>query len=201
MILTPAFIEKVCQIKSNQIIKEQITPVASKLTYENIEFFVELERLQIIEKNIVDFTKPKAVDYFEKYISTLEYTPTFICGINLNVTIKEFNPKTIDTAIKDKKQIINVLKTNSVTITSEEVFNEDKTNTWNGYNFKYKKDDDAFLLLGFRKKDDSIVMNLNYEIKGLNKKKERFKKIRQNLNSLVKENIKFLNYFIGKDNK
>lgn len=197
MILTAPFLkEQICKFEPKTPPKGQTTPVVSQFKYDNLEFFVELERLQFIERGISDFKESKAIGCFERYLTILEYTPVFICGINLNATVTEFDPKLIDTILNDKNKIVKLLEADSVMIGSQEVVDKDTAKTWTSYDLKYPAGDNEFLLLGFRKKDDAITINFNYEVKGLDKEKDRLKKLGQNLNKVVAAHIKLAALFI-----
>jgi hypothetical protein len=86
-ILTPSFLSEHCGYKaiSNSKPKGQTSPVASVIDFENITFLVELEKFQIMEKNLSNFKDNTIIDLALNYLQKLRFTPLFVMGINFNV--------------------------------------------------------------------------------------------------------------------
>lgn len=196
-ILTSKFLSEVCKFEFKEKPKGQATPVIANIEYGNLQFIVELEKLQILERDVSNFYDSKIIDYFEKYLTTLEHTPVFVCGINLNTTITEFNIENINKNLKSRDKIFNILETKKIIMDKKEIMGKDKVGSWIVYNFEYPRGDNTIFHLNFRKKDTVITMNFNYEIRGLREDRTRVKKIGQYFKNLIQKNEKILASFFG----
>lgn len=194
-ILSPNFLREICKFKFKEEPKGQTIPVVANIEYGNLQFMVELEKLQILERNISNFDDSKVIDYFEKYLTILEYTPIFVCGINLNTTITEFNIENMNKNIKNRDKIFNILETKEVIIDKKETVSKEKKEDWIAYNFLYSGEDNTIFRLNFRRKDTIVTVNFNYEVRGLEKDRTRIKKLGQNFKNLTQKNKNILTSF------
>lgn len=195
-VLTSKFLSETCKLKFKEKPEGRTTPVVANINYGNVQFAVEWEKLKILERDVGSFYGSKIIHYFEKYITILEYTPISVCGINLNTTITELNIGNIDKNLTSKNRMFNILETKKAIIEKTEFVGEDKVDSWITYNFIYTGEDNTVFRLNLRKKDTAIIVNLNYEIRGLREDRDRVKKIGQDFESLIQKNEKTLTLLI-----
>ena len=60
-ILTPKFLSEVCEFEFKEKPKGKITPVVTNIKYGNLQFIVELEKLQILERDVSNFCDSKII--------------------------------------------------------------------------------------------------------------------------------------------
>lgn len=193
-ILTPIFLKDVCKLHFPDPPRGETTPVISRLNYGKVSFLVELERMQVKEDEVVSYKDSKIIDYFTRYITTLQYTPLFLCGVNLNTTVHEFNPKKINHKIEDIKLISQLLESTTMMIDRKEKLKDD-TKDWKIYNFKTLLPDRMALQLNFKKENAKIIINLNYEVGGFNNSLEKIKKLNQGIEMIINKNNVILESF------
>lgn len=196
-ILTSAFLTDKCKLKFEEKPEGNTTPIVASIKYGNIQFIVELEKFQIVEKNIADFHKTKIIDYFEKYITILEYTPIFICGVNLNTTMSDYNESKLNEILKSYDHIFNIFKADEMVIDKKEIINKSNSaEEWLAYNFVCSGGNNTITRLNLKKtKDTSIIVNFNFEIKNLEKEKERIKTIGRKIENLIQEHGNIIKEF------
>ena len=92
-------------------------PVMTNIGYDNIDFFIDLERFQIMQKvEGLEFTN-KVIEIMFNYLKTLKYTPINIIGINLNSKIFSENNKRLIDNLNDEKIIYDIFKTKEYVFT------------------------------------------------------------------------------------
>ena len=128
-----------------------------------------------------------------------QQAPVFVCGINLNMTITEYDIENINKNLRNRDKILNILETKEITIDRKEFMDKEKVESWIAYNFEYSGEDNTVFRLNFRKKDTVITMNLNYEIRSLREDRGRVKKIGQYFENLIQKNEKILASFFEGD--
>ena len=195
-ILTPSFLKDVCEFKFDVEPSGQTLPVAANIKYGNIDFFVELEKLQIREDLPQDYKSSKIVEYFEKYLSVLTYTPIFVCGINFNSTISDLKLDAFLSNIKDRKKILALLKADKVVVDTKEVAKKDEPETWLSSNLTDTLEPNTLFRLNLKKEKDTVVVNLNYEIRTLEQDRKKAHVIHTNFLSLIEENQRLLSCFL-----
>jgi len=193
-ILTPQFLSETFGIKFEKEPKFQLTPVLATVDCGDVLFLAELEKLQIVNKNLDDFRKTKIIDYFEQYLEVLKYTPIFVCGINLNTEVSVSGSAYLKN-FKDKAKIFESLETNELTIDYKETISKDGREDWISYNFEFVGKDNTVFRLNFRKKDVNVAVNFNFEVKDLETDRTRIKMISRNFEYLIQRNEKILNSF------
>jgi len=186
-ILTPNFIREVCKLELDGTPQGQTTPVVSNLQWGNILFLVEMERILVQETNIANFKDTKVIQYFERYLGILSHTPVFVCGLNLNVSLHDFDIGIIDNNLLNKDRMLRILKTDVVTIEKKEIIKKDSLE-WQVYNFVYPSEDKTQFRLNLRKNQGIITFNFNYEISDLNSDINRIKKLNEKLTSVLDMN-------------
>ena len=117
-ILTSDFIIQECGLEfEGKAIREDRTPVVSRVEYPGFMFLADLDRLQIRETEIDDPGKSKVVDFLRIYLEKLPYTPLSKCGVNINVSISGTNEKDLIALLTERKrELFKILETRDFTI-------------------------------------------------------------------------------------
>jgi len=186
---------KILTIKEELVKESPLTPVFKSLEYSNLNFSMDLERFQIIERRINDFKKTKVIGVAFKYFDVLKYTPLKVCGINFNLNVKISNIEKF-LALIQGKDIIRVLNANSFVINiKKEISEEDEK--FLGYNIIVKLDRDRLIQVNLGRKEDSDIfrVNYNYEVRELDKKPDNKLYIKDNYLEILKEFDKFTKIF------
>lgn len=187
-IFTPDFLTKECKIKLGDSGESRVTPVLSDIKSGNIEFLMELNRFQILVRNLSDFNNQFPLETMLCYLEILKYTPLSLLGINFNYTLMgcdsselvkkfsdvldagdAFNVEPSGVNISAKKINGNALRINEATISHE----TDKL-------FKNS------IRLTFS--TDNVTINDNYEMNGLDKEREKIKEVLNYFPTLLKSN-------------
>jgi hypothetical protein len=195
-ILTPRFLKEVCNFKLDQSPKGRTTPVISNLEYGSLQFIIELEKLQIIEKNLSDFKLTKIPDYFNEYMKILVHTPIFVCGINLNISVTEFKLENVTKSLQNKEGILKILKTKEMKFETKEIVSVE-SERWLSLNVEWAEENDTTLRLNLKNNERDMIMNLNYEVANLENHRERVNKLKDNLVNLIAKQNEILKSLIG----
>jgi len=188
-ILTPDFLAEVCGFKFEDSPKGGTSPVLSRVAYGNLEFLVELQKLQILERSIQDFRNSKVIGYFEEYVNILKHTPIFACGVNLNVNVADFAPDAVKKNLDNRDMIFDLLGAKEVVFEKKDVANRERTEEdWVSHDFRCVAEEDSTLHLNVSKGNSVITVNLNFEVRGLDKDSSRVGLIGHNLGKLVDKN-------------
>lgn len=195
-ILKPDFLYNYCDFPIDIIIKSaDITPVVSKLDFEDVIFVLELEKFQIVEKNIENLFNIKILGYLSKYLKTLEYTPIYVMGINFNSSILAFESN-IFNKLDDKFGLMNFLKISELTYGIKEKISENRSGRLS-WDLSFISSDDYINRIAFKLDDDKITVNHNFELRDIECKKEKIFKISSEYLKLAKQYTSFMNYLVG----
>lgn len=115
-ILSPLFLKEKCEFNNESIPKGETTSVATQIIYGNISFLMGIERFEIKEINVSNFSETIIVKFMNKYLEVLDYTPVYILGVNLNVEIEKEQDEVISN-LNNKKKLLEVLKSNDILYT------------------------------------------------------------------------------------
>jgi hypothetical protein len=88
-ILTPDFLKDVCKFNSSHEPLGMTTAVQTEIKYGNTIFLMELNRFQIIVKEVENFDPLFPLDLMLLYLNVLQYTPITLLGVNLNYTLSD----------------------------------------------------------------------------------------------------------------
>lgn len=200
-ILSPEFLKEYCEFRSAHEPNGRNTPVITEIVFGDIQFLMELDKFQVMIKNIEGFDNDYPMDVVLKYFEVLEYTPIKLFGVNYNYTIKGVDTATISqiaetpncigekfgfdpnwVAIKLVKQESDQLKANEIAIKHQ--FNSDIKNS-------------IEILI----KKDSLVINNNFEINNLQTDKSRIILLKRHYQELHNCNNKFVEVLKGLTNE
>ena len=99
-ILTPDFLEKICQLNLGPITEWKVPPqqarIMSNIIYERIELLVDFDRFQVMEKEVDNLKDVRLTEIFGEYIKKLPYTPLIAVGINFNFSLVPSEEETIN---------------------------------------------------------------------------------------------------------
>jgi len=188
-ILTSDFIIQECGLEfEGKAIREDRTPVVSRVEYPGFMFLADLDRLQIRETEIDDPGKSKVVDFLRIYLEKLPYTPLSKCGVNINVSISGTNEKDLIALLTERKrELFKILETRDFTIeaTSQHQSKGDKFLKWNIVYVIQKEH--VLGRLAITIKGESVYeVNHNYEVGRLEKNHSRLQIVTQDYPKVVK---------------
>lgn len=187
-IFTRDFLINECKIKLGASGEARVTPVLSDIKSGNTEFLMELNRFQILVRNVSDFRNQFPLETMLCYLEVLKYTPLSLLGINFNYTLFECNYTEL------LKKMGNVLD-------AGDAFQVEPT----GVTLSAKKDQGSELMINevtishetdkmfrnsirFTFSPNNITVNDNYELNGLEKDRGKIKKVIDYFPTLVKAN-------------
>jgi hypothetical protein len=194
-ILTPEFLKEngIATFKTPP--EGNASPIVSQLKFENITFFVELERFQILDNKIASFDKSPIVAWAFKYLDILKYTPVFVQGVNFNVNLTDFEEnKNIQNIFKDPiREMPNYVdKVNEywVDVKTEIAEGEAQNQV---INCKYDIGNEISISTNLNRKDKEILLNFNYEVQNIKSERKRLNIIIDNYQSIYEKFNLFIN--------
>ncbi len=195
-ILQPDFLNEQGIYKFDSLISGKVTPVVSELKFKNIEFLAELERFQIMHRAPENILKTPIIEAGFKYLTKLQYTPLFLQGVNFNFQIAEFKRYGNINDIFDSpvKGISNYFgkQTDFSLDTKSKISHGSEIRSI--INIKYYIDNGISSSLNFRRNNNDVIINFNYEVEELKKDRSRIKIICENYSSVVEKFKTFLYY-------
>jgi hypothetical protein len=166
-------------IPNKEVSKPTITPVMTHLKYDDIEFFLDLNRFQITQKNIGDDFKDDVVKIMYNYLKILQYTPINIVGINFVSDVDIENSEKLIKKLENNENILDALGVKEYI-----------------YDSKIRKNEKGFEYLNW---DIETIQNaVNNSTKRINIMKKDKEKYRINYNIEIKDvkDFKDLLFFI-----
>jgi hypothetical protein len=200
-ILTEDFLKKVCGFNFTAEPKKQLSPVVSEIKYGNINFLADLDRFQIKEDNISEFEKTKIFEYVSRYLEILSYTPILIAGLNFNVTLENVDNDVIEkNIISNKSKLKEILESDEIVMIPYLRYKseEDKEHVSLDVLFKGSQTDiDILGRFEIKKvKDKTFCLNYNFEVRGLEKNRERISILTGNYPSILNRYKKLLQVIV-----
>lgn len=188
-ILTPEFLKENGIATFDTSPEGNTSPVVSQLKFENISFFVELERFQIVDKKIDSFDKSPIVAWAFKYLDILKFTPVFVQGVNFNVNLTNFEGnKSIQNIFKDP-----ILEMPKYVDKVNEYFVDVKTRIAEGeaqnqvINCKWDIGNQISISTNLNWKNKEILLNFNYEVQNIKSDRKRLSIIMDNYQSIYEK--------------
>jgi hypothetical protein len=187
-ILTPKFLSEKCGFKNENKLKEETSPVVSSIDFDKISFLMDLERFQIVEKEISNFNETISIKLMNKYLDTLSFTPVYVMGLNLNIDVKT-TPKKPVKNLNDKAYILKVLGAKELIYNSIIKYSE---NSVDYISWDIIKQNQAISRITVKKKEDNIfTINYNIEIRNIEKSRDNILFFEKDLNNI---NLKCQNF-------
>lgn len=197
-ILTPDFLSKVCNLQFNQKPQGQRTPIFSSVDYGNVMFIVELDKMQIMEKEVENFRDTKIVGYFEKYIAVLQYTPVIAYGINFNTIISSFDIEVVNLNLNNREKLLAVFDTDSFLVEKKQIVTKNGMDKWLTHTFQFNDKMNDILRVFIQKTNSTITLNFNFEVTDIEQNREKLRLIGGKLEQLVSFNSELIQKLIGK---
>ena len=199
-ILTPEFLRtEGIWFSEEHMPKGTSSPVVSDIKFGDISFFVELERFQVMHKNVKRLNDSPLVEAASKYLNTLRYTPVLLQGINFNVDIIGYgNSKEIKVLLEDP-----INKISDYFDEAEEYLLDLRTAIRNGksdnqsINCKFYISPGISISINLRKADANLVLNYNYEVKDIKSDNTRLDLIPNGYNSIYENFMQFIKRLRG----
>lgn len=198
-ILTPEFLKDKCgmDIGDGKYVTPKDIPVAREILFEEkgISFYVDLDRLQIKENRITDLAGVVGPEYLGKYVTKLEYTPIFACGLNFNfeIQLQEEEKKRFALLLNDEEKLFEICKIDKFELETKKHYNKDATvhNVLWILTFFIEDGLKSSVRINLIKSDNIYELNHNIEVIELEKNKENIKLITERLDQNVRyhENI------------
>jgi hypothetical protein len=187
-ILTPDFLEKYCGFTRPEKPEGQSTPVMAQIVFSDIMFLAELNRFQVVTRNLKDFRDRFPLDVMIKYLEVLRYTPLDMFGINLNYCMKGVNVGALSDLIRDPFRLEETIGVAPMLAALE---------TGRGPEGRLEvKNSTITFMLGDGIKNsvrldfapDGITVNNNFEVNGLKEDRERVRLLEAKYPELVTSN-------------
>ena len=186
-ILTPSFLEEQNIFETSESPEGQTSPVVSEVKYKNITFFAELERFQVMHKEIRDFLDSPIIEASSKYMETLKHTPILVVGVNFNITISQYqNDSTINKIFNDPTTGLE-----ETTESTSDYQIELKARVSNSVKetlavtYKYFLEKGISRQFSFSKKGEEILFNFNQEVRGIDADRSRKNIIHSSYSEIV----------------
>lgn len=174
-ILTPEFVKKQSIYQFEVPPEGETSPVISQLTFGNVRLLVELERLQVLEKDPDDFTTAKALSITTAYLNVLKHTPVLIQGINFNVTISNYaESQALACIFSDPvREIVKHLDTSDEYRIDVQTYLSNNIPTTHSVTCKYFVEKGVSMAVNLKRSDSSVLLNFNYEVRDIDKDTNR----------------------------
>lgn len=199
-ILTSDFLIQECGLKfEDRAIREERTPVVSRVEYPGISFLADLDRLQIKETRIDDPRNSEIVEFLRIYLEKLPYTPLSKCGVNINVNISGAMEKKVIVLLTERKGgLFKRLETQDFTIEaiSRHQPEEEKYLQWN-ITYVIQKEDTLGRVSMIAKGNSVYEVNYNYEVGKLQKNHIRLEMITKGYPKIVKRYEQIIREIFG----
>lgn len=199
-ILTSDFLIQECGLKfEDRAIREERTPVVSRVEYPGILFLADLDRLQIKETGIDDPRNSEIVEFLRIYLEKLPYTPLSKCGVNINVNISGAMEKKVIVLLTERKGgLFKRLETQDFTIEaiSRHQPEEEKYLQWN-ITYVIQKEDTLGRVSIIAKGNSVYEVNYNYEVGKLQKNHIRLEMITKGYPKIVKRYEQIIREIFG----
>ena len=167
-IVTPDFLNTICQLNLGEPYTQSPPefPVHRDLEFNRLQFIIDLDKYQIIQKGIVenDISQSTIIEIFETYHNKLPYTPLDAVGVNINcdLIIEKGEAISLTQSISDSKTYLDFFKVDSINVTERSLQTRTDKN-WIGADFYIEKVHGLARRIHVIKKKDSITLNYNYE--------------------------------------
>ena len=187
-ILAPDFLNKYCSFKSSEKPIGRSTPVLAEIKFGNVKFLMELNKFQILEEPSDNFNKEFPLDIMLSYLKILEYTPLVLLGLNFNYSLTEFDYSALREALFTPSQTEKIFDINpiSLALAATNPSGKELKLSEIAFVYQYYKDIKTNKKVNF--KEDSINLNLNYEVNGLNKERDNIHQFTKKYSSFVANN-------------
>lgn len=183
-ILNKDFLEKYNILKFDEEPIIKYSPIFSNINYKNLNIIIDLDRFQIIESKINDFSKNIVINFAYSYLNILKYTPIRTAGINMNIDVKIINIKKFLNII-DGKELLELFKVKDYRIRTDKKINVSKEEFEN-FNLSYVMAKDKLVQIGIKKNHDNIFkVNYNNEVRSLDKNIDNKLYIKENFNKIL----------------
>ncbi|MEA1899978.1 MAG: hypothetical protein U9N47_04305 [Thermodesulfobacteriota bacterium] len=166
-IVSPDFLNTVCELNLGKPDDQSPPdiPVIRHLEFQNLEFTVEMNRLQIMEKGIENITETRVLSIFNVYHEKLPYTPLKAVGVNINCDLfAEMGTETDALAkkISDANTYLEFFGSNKINVTESSL--QTKTDkTWMSSNYHIENVRGLTRSINVTQKKDFLNLNYNYE--------------------------------------
>lgn len=170
-ILSDDFLKSVCKLDLGKPIEEspRTMPVFKHLKFQDLQFIVDLNRLEIKDTKIEESLETEALRIFEVYYENLPHTPLTAVGVNINCDLlSEDNTEfqSLEVKISDPKSYLDFFKSNQVFVNERALFmKNDKT--WIGSNYRIENVNDLTRLVDTSRKNEFFNINYNWEAANL----------------------------------
>lgn len=184
-------------ITEERIIKENSNPIFKSIEFEKVKIIVDLDRFQVVEENVNDFSKNRVIDLAFNYIKTLKFTPIRIAGINFNFNVKIGEiKKFID--IIEKEQLFGLLNATSFVIDTKKEVDTEKEKFLSGRLIvNIAKDKVVQIALNRTDSRDIYKVNYNYEVRDLDKVSENRLFVKNNFRNIFNQYKEIIEKMFG----
>ena len=188
-ILTSHFLIRECGLEiKGKATREERTPVVSRVDYPGLSFLADLDRFQIIERELDELGKSRVVEFLRIYLEKLPYTPLSKCGVNINVNVSGINERALIAVLTEwKKDLFKILGTENFAIETRSR-HRPEGHRYVGWTIIYaiKKEDTLGRLTISKKRNSVYEVNYNYEVAKLEKNHSRLEAITKGYPRIVK---------------
>ena len=181
-----------------ELAKPTITPVMVNLKYDNFDFFIELERFQITERNIREDFKIDVIKIIYNYLKVLKFTPISVVGINFESDIMIDNSDMLINNLKNDEVIRKILNTEEF-IYSPRIKKNKKKYEYLSWNIETLQSENEKLIkrINIRKQNNNKYrFSFNNELKNI-KDYNDLSFFIENFEKIKNENSKIINNLFG----
>jgi len=196
-ILTPDFLKDVCKFSSSHEPVGMTTAVQTEIKYGNTLFLLELNRFQIIVKEVEDFDPIFPLDLLLRYLSILQYTPITLFGMNLNYTLSDVDLASLRMKLADPCKAANWLGTDVASVLLSASRRGEEGLLINEVTLVHPIDGGLTNSVKMTFETDNIVINNNFEAGQLEAQRERIGTISERHGELLKMNGSLMNSIAG----
>jgi len=184
-ILNKDFLEinNIIKFEEDPVIK--FSPVFNNINYRNLDILIDLNRFQVNEAKISDFSKNIIIDFAYSYLEILKFTPLRTSGINLNINVKITD---IDKLLKllYGKELFDLFEVDGYTFRSNKKINKLKDDEFDNFNLSYMMSSDKLVQIDIQKDHGDIFrVNYNNEVRDLDKNVDNKSYIKKNFNKIL----------------
>lgn len=195
-IINQNFLEKDCGFNFGELTDQSppMIPVIKDLSFENMSININLERLELKEKNVEENLETKVIETFKSIYSVLPFTPINAIGVNINCKLKfdSEEAQSLKETISSPESYREFLKVEQLQV-SESYGYMKENKTWLSSNIVIDEVNELTRRIDTYLDKDFINLNYNNEANNLkeNKINREYK-----LNKLFKEYEKFRKEFL-----
>ncbi len=145
----------------------------------NLNFLIDLDRLQIRENNLVKLESCSSSEYTKLYFDKLPHTPVFTAGVNFNFTAELEEKEKIEfyKILNKEKGIYQRFSIEDFILKTSRKYTKDKQVINQIWELVIAVETNCSSTIRIAEKEDVFVINNNFQVSDLQNRKEKIKLI------------------------